>query len=100
MDKGIIEKLLPGAMLGSAHDMEDSFKKMSVNIDRVLRSDFVGGTNDISDRGELDPPYIINIEENSGALRDDKAVKPTEEYVKASPRYDKPYVVVPRVVGE
>ena len=45
MNKEIISKLLPAAMIDSADGIEDSFKKMSVNIDRVLRSDFACGEN-------------------------------------------------------
>lgn len=100
MDKGIVEKLLPAAMLGNAEGMADSFKKMSVNIDRVLRSDFVSGTNEISDRRPFVAPYIINVEENTTELRDDTAKKSQDNTASTSLRYEEPYVVVPRVVGE
>lgn len=96
MNKEIISALLPSAMLGDASGMEDSFRKMSVNIDRVLRSDFVpeGGN-----RAQItaDKPYVIAA--GDGVLRADDAKHSEEEILTASARYEKPYVVVPRVVG-
>ena len=100
MNKEILEKLLPAAMLGSSEGMAEGFKKMSVNIDRVLRSDFVGKMNDISEKCAFADPYIINIEENRRELRCDKVEKASNCGVASSPKYEEPYIVVPRVVGE
>lgn len=96
MNKEIISALLPSAMLGDASGMEDSFRKMSVNIDRVLRSDFVreGGN-----RAQIavEKPCVITA--GDGGLRADEAKHSEEEILTVSYRYEKPYVVVPRVVG-
>lgn len=98
MDKEIIDKLLPAAMLGNGDGMADSFKKMSVNIDRVLRSDFVSGTSDITERGALDDPYMIKVGEDD-ELRADVTKDCSVDLEGLSDRFEEPYITVPRVVG-
>ena len=96
MNKEIISALLPSAMLGKADGVEESFRKMSVNIDRVLRSDFV---NERVTNAEItaDKPYVITT--TDGVLRTDEVKCDEVDILTSSDKYEKPYVVVPRVVG-
>ena len=96
MNKEIISALLPAAMLGDANGAEDSFGKMSVNIDRVLRSDFMRyGESNVKIADEK--PHMIIVDKDT--LRDDKVVRNGDKPICASLKYEEPYVVVPRVVG-
>lgn len=97
MNKEIIAKLLPAAMIDSADGVEDSFKKMSVNIDRVLRSDFASRERSVS--GITEKPDIISIYEEESRTRHDKAVDgDREKLLEGSARHEKPYITVPRIV--
>ena len=96
MNKEIISALLPAAMLGDASGAEESFGKMSVNIDRVLRSDFMSDGESNKKIAEEKPHTIIVDKET---LRVDEVVHNADKPICVSPKYEEPYVVVPRVVG-
>ena len=97
MNKEIISKLLPAAMIDSADGIEDSFKKMSVNIDRVLRSDFACGERSVD--ATVDKPDIISIYEEEDRTRlDEVVVGEGEKLLEGSARHEKPYITVPRIV--
>ncbi|MBR5252730.1 MAG: hypothetical protein IKV39_02505 [Clostridia bacterium] len=97
MNKEIISKLLPAAMIDSADGIEDSFKKMSVNIDRVLRSDFACSERVVD--ATVDKPDIISIYEEEDRTRPDKViVGEGEKLLEGSLRHEKPYITVPRIV--
>ena len=97
MNNEIIAKLLPAAMIENCDGIEDSFKKMSVNIDRVLRSDFACGERGID--ATVDSPDIISINEEDSRTRSDEVVVVNgEKLLDGSARYEKPYITVPRIV--
>ncbi len=97
MNEDIIAKLLPAAMIENAEGISDSFKKMSVNIDRVLRSDFVSGERDHT--VQIDKPVIICVGEDKDSTRDDIAFSDEgKELLEGSRLYEEPYITVPRIV--
>ncbi len=84
-------------MIENCDGIEDSFRKMSVNIDRVLRSDFACGERGMG--GITDKPDIISIYEEADRTRPDEVVRDKgEELLEGSARHEKPYITVPRIV--
>ncbi|MBP3379078.1 MAG: hypothetical protein J6L96_10030 [Clostridia bacterium] len=97
MNEEIIAKLIPAAMIENADGMADSFKKMSVNIDRVLRSDFASGENKRAVL--LDEPVVIKVGEDNEIIREDKATDSRgHNLLTGSAYYEEPYITVPRIV--